>query len=384
MTHLLSTDLLSRALKCSVIFTATLLTACYTDTSSTSTTPKTEIDIAVAEIIDNTVTPALDSFLQETETLTNLTASFCALDNKLENDLTTLQAQWIATNNTWFKLSPYLFGPLTSKDFFTAEAFWYIDSYRQRGNNYIATVRTDILDMLAGSEPLDSSVFSTKNFNKVGLLALEVLLFETSGSHPQPLSQLTADITSEYQNTPRKCDILKGQANELNRRVAMIHNAWHKDYRDTGTGYRDLLVNKQLESTFTENNDIDGTGTPAFTRLVVSTQQHLDFLTKRNITTQSAQLSNSVWQALAHTQISLQEFLAGTDQSNLSLYRMMDNGYDANISALKENMSFFKLSIEEKNTVNFKSFAADLDGNFKRELPQALNAELGLNFTDGD
>lgn len=62
----------------------------------------------------------------------------------------------------------------------------------------------------------------------------------------------------------------------------------------------------------------------------------------------------------------------------------MDNGYDTNITTLKENMEFFKQSITEKNTVNFKGISGDLDGNFKRELPDALGAELGLNFTDGD
>lgn len=374
--------LLSLSQTLSLFFVTSLLTACYTETSSNSTTPKTEIDIAVAEIIDYTVTPALDSFLQESEALTDLTESFCGADNKIESDLTSLQAQWITTNNAWFKLSPYLLGPFTSPDSLTAEAFWYIDSYRQRGNDSTSTVRSDITTMLSKADALNSETFSTKSFNKVGLLALEVLLFETAGSGSQ--SQTPADITSEYQNTPRKCDILKGQANELNRRTALIHNAWHNDYRDTGIGYRDLLVNKQLESTFTKGNDIDGTGTPAFTRLVVSTQQHLDFLTKRNITTQSAQLSNSVWQALEYTQTSLQEFLAGTGQNTISLYRMMDNGYDANINTLKENMKFFKQSINEQNTINFKNFSSALDGNFKRELPQALNAELGLNFTDGD
>ncbi len=376
--------LLSLAQTLSLLCITSLLTACYTETSSSSTTAKTEIDIAIAEIVDNTVTPALDSFLQETDTLFNLTASFCDSTTKAENDLLALQAQWITTNNAWFKLSPYLLGPLTSPDFLTAEAFWYIDSYRQRGNDSTSTVRSDIATLLADNYDINSAVFSTKSFNKVGLLALEVLLFETSGSGSQYQSQLTADITSEYQNTPRKCDILTGQANELNRRVAIINNAWHKDYRETGIGYRGLLVNKQLESTFTESNDIDGTGTPAFTRLVVSTQQHLDFLSKRNITTQSAQLSNSVWQALEHTQTSLQEFLAGTDKTSLSLYQMMDNGYDANINTLKENMEFFKQSISDKNTTNFKSFSSSLDGNFKRELPDALGAELGLNFTDGD
>lgn len=357
-----------------------MLTACYTDTSSSSAMSKSELDIAVEEIIDYTITPALNNFFQETETLSSLTASFCAIDSKVESDLTALQKQWITTNNVWFRLSPYLLGPLTTKDYLTAEAFWYIDSYRQRGNDVSATIRSDITDMLAASDTINAATFSNKRFNQVGLLALELLLFENSATQ----SNTTADITSEFQTTPRKCDILKGQANELNRRMTIVHNSWNEDYRDSGIGYRDLLVNKQLESTFTENNDIDGTGTPAFTRLVVSTQSHLDYLTKRNITTSSAQVSNSIWQALSKTHNSLQEFLAGTENSSISLYRMMGNGYDANIATLQENMRFFKLSIDEKNTVNFKSFSSALDGNFKRELPQALNAELGLNFTDGD
>lgn len=372
--------LLSQASKFSLFLIVTLLTACYTDTSSTSTAPKYEIDIAVEEIINFTVTPAFDSFREEVGALTALTDSFCTSNSQVDSDSLNLQKQWILTNNAWFKLAPYLLGPLTSKDYLTAEAFWYIDSYRQRGNSYISSVRTDISTMLSSADDIVATTFSNKRFDTVGLLALEVLLFETSGSQ----SQATADITSEYRTTPRKCDILKGQANELNRRTALIHNAWHKDYRKTGIGYRDLLVNKQLESTFTESNDADGTGTPVFTRLVVSTQSHLDYLTKRNITTQSAQLSDSVWQALEHTQMSLEEFLAGTDKTSLTLYQMMNNGYDANISALQENMKIFKQSIEEKNTVNFKSFSAALDGNFKRELPDALGAELGLNFTDGD
>lgn len=63
---------------------------------------------------------------------------------------------------------------------------------------------------------------------------------------------------------------------------------------------------------------------------------------------------------------------------------MMGNGYSANKTTLQENMDLFKSSIEEENTIDFVSITAALDGNFKRELPDALGAELGLNFTDGD
>lgn len=368
--------------KISFIALCALLTACYSETSSHSSTPKTEIDIAVEDIVNNTITPALDNFSNETASLQLLIQDFCAASSatRTESNILALQEQWITTNSAWFKLSPYLLGPLSSKDSLTAEAFWYIDSFRQRGNPSTNTIRSDISTSLSASTEINAESFSGKRFNLVGLLALEVLLFETSDTQ----SKAITDILTEYQNTPRKCEILAGQANELNRRVTIIHNAWHKDYRSTGVGYRDLLVNKKLESTFTANNDIDGTGTPAFTRLVVSVQAHLDFLNKRSITTSAAQLSMSIWPALNHTYDSLHEFLDGTNTSRLSLYQMMENGYDANIITLKDNMAFFKLSIEEKNTVNFKNFAAALDGNFKRELPQALNAELGLTFTDGD
>ena len=174
--------LLSLAQTLSLLCITSLLTACYTETSSSSTTAKTEIDIAIAEIVDNTVTPALDSFLQETDTLFNLTASFCDSTTKAENDLLALQAQWITTNNAWFKLSPYLFGPLTSPDFLTAEAFWYIDSYRQRGNDETSSIRSDVSAMLNSTDELNATFFTKKSFTKTGLLALEVLLFETSAT----------------------------------------------------------------------------------------------------------------------------------------------------------------------------------------------------------
>lgn len=368
----------------SVIAACMMLSACFTTTSSTATKSTSELDIAIQGIVDNTVLPSLATFVEETNELASLSHSFCSSNNPMSSDIVELQNQWITTNNTWYELSPYLFGPLTTADFLTAEAYWYIDSYHQRGNDYTSTIRSDITSMISSTDDLDSSTFSSKRFNQTGLLSLEILLFETTNDHSQPQSQSIEEILDEYQNTPRKCDILTGQADELSRRVNVIDLAWNHDYRDTGQSYRDLLVNKLLEDTFTDTNDIDGTGTPAFTRLVVSAQTHLDFLNKRHVTTESAQLSNSIWQALEHTHATLDEALNGSTESEITLYQMMGNGYSANKTTLQENMDSFKSSIEEENTIDFVSITAALDGNFKRELPDALGAELGLNFTDGD
>lgn len=357
-----------------------LLTACFTNTSSTSTDAKSELDIAVEEIIDHTVSPALDNFYQKTEELEALSNTFCSSNTKSVDDLTTLQNQWITTNNAWFHLVPYLLGPLTTKDFLNVEAYYYIDSYRSRGQNKSGAIRADINSLIGSSSNISNSDFSNKNFDTVGLLALEIVLFENSVTQ----STLNPDILSEYQNTEKKCDILIGQSYELKRRMAAIHQAWHENYRETGKGYRDLLVNKLLEDTFIKDNDIDGTGTPIFTRLVLSTQSYLDFLHKRNITTDVAQLSNSVWLALSSTHMSINDFLAGNNSSTTPLYTLMSNGYVDDVNTMKENMVSLKQAINETETINFKNFAAALDGNFKRELPESLNAALGLNFSDGD
>mgnify|MGYP002700133615 CR=1 FL=1 len=363
----------------SIFCVCLLLTACFTSTSSTSTTQQSELDIAVKGIINHTVTPALDSFSQQTEELDALANSVCDANTKTEAELLALQKQWIETNKSWFKLIPYLLGPLTTKDFLTAEAYLYIDSYRQRGQDGSGAIRSDISALLISDE-INKADFSSKNFDTVGLLALEILLFEASDTQSNSIT----DIATEFQNIAKKCDILIGQTYELNRRMAVIHQAWHQDYRDTGKGYQDLLLNKLLEQTFTEDNDIDGTGTPAFTRLVLAVQSHLDYLNKRNVTTDTAQLSNSIWQALAETHSSINTFLAGTGENALTLYDMMGNGYDNNVNTLIVNMASFKLAIDESNTTDFNSFAATLDGNFKRELPESLDTALGLNFSDGD
>lgn len=354
-----------------------MLSACYSDTSSSISGGYTELDRAIEQVVDQTIIPSVDSFQNASEQLYSLATRFCTTKNS--ENLSLLQDQWKAANEAWYRLLPFLIGPLEETDFLVTPAFWYIDSHRPRGNNNSATVRTDIDTMLADNKNITAAVFSSKSFEEVGLLALEITIFETAANEDQD----NATILAEFITTDRKCEILTAHSAELLRRVDLVQAGWKNNYRDTGKSYRDLLVNKKLESTFTAG-DPDSTGTPAFSRIVVSVQGYYDYLGKRNVTSNSANIAQSIWPALSQSAIITRELLTGTNNTTLSLYQLMNNGYQPDVAAIKANIDTFESTINDNNTTDMKAAAKVLDGNFKREIPDALNIALGINFSDGD
>ncbi len=358
---------------------ALLLTACYSDTNSKISGGYTELDRAIEQVIDHTIIPTMDNMQVNSNNSNLLAIQFC--NNKTADNLLLLQNQWKATNQAWYKLLPFILGPLETTDALSESAVSYIDSHRDRGNDYKTSIRTDITAMLALSkEDLNATYFSSKNFTLTGLLALELLTFERSDDQDQDSSTILAEYTAQ----DLKCDILLGQSIELLRRIELAQIGWKTDYRDSGKSYRDLLINKELESTFTGIGDPDGTGIPAFTRIIVSMQEYYDYLGKRNVTLNSAQISGAIWPALSQSALITSEVLSGTDATTLSLYQLMNNGYQPDVAFVKSNIIIFEESISSENTAEIIAAAKVLDGNLKREIPEALNIALGLNFNDGD
>jgi hypothetical protein len=47
-------------------------------------------------------------------------------------------------------------------------------------------------------------------------------------------------------------------------------------------------------------------------------------------------------------------------------------------------MSSAKQALTNNNQAEFEIYSGILDGNFKREIPDALGVTLGINFSDGD
>lgn len=362
----------------SLAFLALSITGCGASSSSSLSQSPTEFEIAIQETIDNNVVATIDTLQSQNSLLSTSITTFC--NTKNVDNLLLAQTAWVATNNAWYRTLPYLFGPLSIPNNLTIPSFWYIDSHRQRGINEISAVRTDIDLMLQPAATINANSFHTKTFNKVGLLALEVSLFETAGTQ----STDSSDVLAEYTSDDRKCEILHAYADALTVHIDAAAQGWKSDYRDTGKSYRDLLINNQLETVFTDASD-DADGSSTFQRLIVSVQSNLDYLGKRNVSANTAQLADTSWAAIAQSINSTVEFLSGTEATRVSLNDLISVGATAADSAsINANLNALSASIASQNDTDFKAASAALDGNFKREIPDSLNVNLGLNFSDGD
>jgi len=357
-----------------VLLSSLLLTACG-GTSSSLNSSNTELNISATEIVDNTIIPAANRFQLQVKTLVTQSQHFCSTGNSTEENLEKLQQQWTETNFSWYELLPYRFGPMVNSE--VLPTYLFIDNYRQRGHDESSTVRNNIDKLIASAnDNAYALTLSQLGASSVGLLALEISLFEDAANQ----SIATTDIASEFQNTPKKCQLLMDFGQKLLARAKDIQQGWTINYRETGKSYRDLLINNQLEETLD-----DEAGESAIKKITISMQEFYDYLGKRDITTSAAQLSNSIWQALDKSLMSTEELLAGTDETTLSLNSIMaNNRFEQTVLSVKDNIQTLRTAFDEKNTTDMKAAAAALDGNFKREISEALDINLGLNFSDGD
>jgi len=349
-------------------------TTVTTNSDSNTITHASELDRAIETMVDTTIVSNVNNFQTQVQSLDNQTSSFCA--NTTQANLTQTQNQWISTHNAWYQLAPFIFGPLEVANVITVPAFWYLDSYRNNGNDYTGTVRTNLTSLLESDGEISEIDFSNLNYNQVGLLALEVSLFERSTDQSQTLE----DITNEFINASRKCELLMAYSQELLRQTTLIQLGWNDNYHDTGKSYRELLLSNQLEAALDNES-----GDSAISKITVAMQEFYDYLNKRNVTTDVAQLSNATKQALLASASITESLLNTSSESSLSIYTLMaKNDHEQDATTISTNIQTFVTAINTGTDEEIKSAAAALDGNFKRELPDALNVSLGLNFTDGD
>jgi predicted lipoprotein len=325
------------------------------------------LDKATETAVDKKIIPTVDAFSVQANQFSAQSVAFC--DSSDENTLNALQAQWKSLSSQWYKLEIYRFGPLNDDLIFPKINF--IDSLRLNGRNYVDTVRTEISKNIASADTLDEDFFDKQVFKNVGLLALESLSFETAASEH---SKLPADIVAEYKNLPRKCEVLKGLSNQLVKHANYVQNGWNNDHKASGKPFRDLFISNQLED-----------GTPALTRLIASTQEHLDYLQKRNVATTAAQISEHSWDNITASIDEVEQLLAGVNESDLSYFDLMSSGgFQNSVGTVKENITRVRQDIQNKDAAALKVSLGKLDGNFKREIPDGLAVQLGINFIDGD
>lgn len=326
-----------------------------------------DLTLALKETVNKTIIPTVEGFLQSSQQFKQKTTDFCGAPSKPK--LTELQDGWKSLSLQWYKLAIYNFGPVNDDVIFPK--INYIDSLRQRGTDYTGTIRTEITNDMNSAVSLNEAYFSGKDFNRVGLLALELLAFETADN-----AHLTDDqsIVDEFIATPRKCELLKGLSALNVSHARYIRDGWKTEHLSTGKSYKSLFLNNQFDN-----------GDKSIPVLIVSIQSHLDYLSRRNVATIGAKTAGYGFENIQASINEIKLVLKGASGSQESFFGVMKTfGAQNSVDIVEDNIAAIEAKIQSRNVAELNASMGLLDGNFKREIPQGIGVVLGINFTDGD
>ncbi|SIT01039.1 hypothetical protein SAMN05421686_107223 [Thalassolituus maritimus] len=348
------------------ILLAGLLTACGGERKNDPLVLTDDtLNTALTRIVDQTVIPNTQAFAEDAEALVVAASSFCNAPNT--DGLQQTQSAWEASSTGWYRILPFLFGP--PDDNLLTPGYLFIDSLRQRGNDYTSTIRTEINESVSGSEPLNGAYFDGLSFTKVGLLALEVALFEDASE-----SSADSDIVAGFIAHPRRCDYLEGLAQLQAEYANDFYQGWTSDYQNSGEAYRERFLRGATDD-----------GSAPLTLLLTSAQEHLNYLKQRTVADQAGQISG-ISSALMQASIEATEAIVEGDQGSVVTLAslMLAAQEESALLSVRDNFERAYEAIDDQSNLDFYTAAGLLDGNFKREIPDGLAVELGINFSDGD
>jgi len=350
----------------------TLVAACGSEGGSSS--PTDPLPAALEAAVDETIIPAMESFAAEATSLESEAASFCA--DPTAEGLSTLQDQWLQMTEVWNEAAVYFFGPLDEDPITPSMSF--IESMRPRGTVYTNTVREEITAALDSDEPLDDAYFSGLTFNRVGIVALEVLVFEDT---PRTGSTAPADVLEGYESNPRKCDYLEGMAGLLSDRADLVETGWTIDYQDTGLPYREQVLSGMLEDGFLS--------VPA---LVRAAARHVEYLRDRKLDgSLDAQIAGAVrpdptpfWENLAAGIDSIEAML-DPPGSDASFFAVMDErGFEEFVTIVRDDIEAARTAVDAEDRTAASDAFVELEASIRREVVLGLGIDLGIGFSDGD
>lgn len=318
--------------------------------------------------VDNTIVPDIAAFNVAAQGMHAEVDVFC--EGPSPEGLGDLQASWRSLSEAWNTIAPYNLGPLDD-DFITPKII-FIESMRQRGTDYTQTVRDAVVLATSGTDPLDDAFFEAQTFNKVGMLALEVLVFEDSreGGSTDP-----ADVVADYEAQPRKCEYLRGVMGLLTRRATQLDAEWNESFAGGGP-FRDAMLDTTLED-----------GTQPIVGLLIAVQDHLLYIKERKLEgTLDAQLSGHFYPNVSATLDGLERMLVqpAPDDAVGMLDYMAARGLEADVETVETNLALAKTAAANEDREALITAIGLLEGNVKREIPDGLGVDLGLNFSDGD
>lgn len=370
MKHLNNISLINITRLFIFIVCTTSISAC--DTKRQNDVPEAgtadSLNFALNNVIEKNIVPAISTFKEETDLLQTNATTFCASLNQA--NLTALQAQWKMLSLQWHRVVMYNLGPLNDDLIFPVINF--IESMRQHGTNYTNTVRGELAARLSDATTLNQTYFDSLSFTRVGILALEVLIFEDSnGVH----STDTSLIVSDYQANSRKCDYLTGMIQLLSRHANTLNDGWQINFSSTGKPFKEILLKGELEN-----------GAESVPALITAIQKYLDYLKKRKLEViLDAQIADFFYQNISSALNEIEKMLQGSGADDFRFFdQMISIGFIEQVNIVKSNLAKAKQAALNENRSELTTAIGLLDGNFKREIPDGLNVTLGINFSDGD
>lgn len=320
------------------------------------------------DTVQTTIVPQVAAFDAAAQDMRTDVETFCSAPSA--QGLSDLQTRWRSLSESWNAVAPYNLGPLDD-DVITPKII-FIESMRQRGTDYTQTVRDGIVRGVEGTDALDVDYFDRQTFDEVGLLALEVLVFEDTreGNSTDP-----ADVLADFEGAPRKCDALRGLTELLAGCAATVHSGWTESFADSGEPFAETMAGPELAD-----------GTEPVAGLLIVLQEHLDYIKVRKLEgILDAQLSDHFYANVLATLEAMDELLSQPSEESFGLLERMEaTGNAEEVATVRANFEAAKTAAIAEDREGLTAAIGLLDGNLKREIPNALGVELGLNFTDGD
>jgi len=322
---------------------------------------------ALESAVDEVTVPSVVAFATEAEALDERASDFC--DRPDAAGLSALRDAWRALSLEWSGAVIYYFGPL--RDDLIAPSMIFIESMRLRGTDYTETVREGLTEAITTDVPLTPSYFEELSFNEVGMLALEVAIFESS---VEPHATDVADVVDDYVQRPRKCAYLRGISRLLRERARSVRSGWTEDFDGSGVPYREVLLRGELED-----------GSDPVARLFVQLIDHLTYVQRRKLDgILDAKIADFFFSNQEATLDEIESLMRGGPDGFGFFDAMNARGFQADVELVEGDLEAGFEAARGESRVDLSAAVSSLEASLRAAVPRALGVDLGINFADGD
>lgn len=352
----------------------------------TPDTPTTDIDTEFGEYLvdltDTHIIPGYTAMQTQAQALSDASASFCALDNPTNAELSDLQQNWRNFTQSWQQVQWVKVGAIVEDNRLFRIQFW------PDSND---AVDDAVSDFLIEQVTIDAEYLSTQSVGGQGIPALEILLFPENNDD----SLINAD------DSEKRCEITTAIAENL----LNISTDISTDWQETGGDYRSSVVDgtgefesrqeviEQLVTNWLQHIEIvedsklneilgtESTGNVEESEHYLSDESLVSIAT--NINTILTVYTNGDGKGFDSILIDFLEQQSISDEMTASL-----NSVLTQITAINQNFDSYEVALSDEGGRSQISDLVDemrilidlIDVNFT----QALDLNLGFNSTDGD